>query len=123
MNREMPGCLANSSQVIFPVKQHVGLPIVCPQGVSRRAHLKVILGSIVKQQLQLHRARGFPDEAFSAVMTGIKSCGTKVYYKTLDDVPLDDTPCPCGDPNHWLVTWTIVDPQTGEQIYEQPTAS
>lgn len=32
-------------------------------------------------------------------------CG--YVYGTTDwlSLPLVDTPCPCGDPNHWLVRW------------------
>ena len=30
-------------------------------------------------------------------------CGETVVYQTADDVPLADTPCPCGNPDHWLI--------------------
>ena len=30
-------------------------------------------------------------------------CGNEVRYKTLDDIPTVDTPCLCGNPNHWFV--------------------
>ena len=31
-------------------------------------------------------------------------CGGGVtLYKTIDDVPEIDVPCPCGNPNHWIV--------------------
>jgi hypothetical protein len=30
-------------------------------------------------------------------------CGNEAYYETLDDIPNKDTPCPCGNPNHWYV--------------------
>lgn len=31
-------------------------------------------------------------------------CGTKAEYR-LDTFPLTDKPCPCGDPEHWLVRY------------------
>lgn len=37
-------------------------------------------------------------------------CGTTIGYETLDAIPLHDVPCPCGDPNHWLVKWEIPTP-------------
>lgn len=30
-------------------------------------------------------------------------CGNSLFCKTADDIPRQDTPCPCGNPNHWLV--------------------
>lgn len=30
-------------------------------------------------------------------------CEESVTYKTLDDIPEVDTPCPCGNPNHWFI--------------------
>jgi len=34
-------------------------------------------------------------------------CGVKRVYDDLSFVPLVDTPCPCGNPDHWLVRWEI----------------
>jgi hypothetical protein len=33
----------------------------------------------------------------------ILPCGNRAFYKTLDDVPVIDTPCPCGNPEHYFV--------------------
>ena len=30
-------------------------------------------------------------------------CGRTIEYWTVHDVPLVDTPCPCGNPSHWLI--------------------
>lgn len=32
-------------------------------------------------------------------------CGYKVEYRTIFDIPNEDTPCPCGATNHWLVRY------------------
>ncbi len=32
-------------------------------------------------------------------------CGNVARYETLDDVPMEDVPCPCGDPTHWFVQY------------------
>ena len=32
-------------------------------------------------------------------------CSQTVRYKTFEDIPLEDVPCPCGNPGHWLVKW------------------
>jgi len=32
-------------------------------------------------------------------------CSNRATYKTFEDIPLQDVPCPCGDPTHWLVQY------------------
>lgn len=32
-------------------------------------------------------------------------CSEVATYESLEDIPLVDTPCPCGDPDHWSVRW------------------
>jgi len=50
--------------------------------------------------LVAQRERGGPFFHFT-----MPECGTHVDYRTEADVPLVDTPCPCGNPAHWLVKW------------------
>jgi len=33
----------------------------------------------------------------------VAPCGRSVDYNTLDDIPVVDTPCPCGNPDHWFI--------------------
>ena len=35
--------------------------------------------------------------------------GEKAIYKTFEDIPKHDIPCPCGNKNHWLVKWVSID--------------
>lgn len=32
-------------------------------------------------------------------------CGYLYVLASMEDIPLVDTPCPCGNPEHWLVKW------------------
>jgi len=32
-------------------------------------------------------------------------CGNMLDIKQRRDIPLQDMPCPCGNPEHWLVKW------------------
>lgn len=32
-------------------------------------------------------------------------CGSEAVFNSADDIPLKDTPCPCGDGRHWLVKY------------------
>lgn len=49
--------------------------------------------------------RLFSTEHFPSPLTAEMPCGETLTYETPDDVSLKDVPCPCGDPNHWLVKW------------------
>jgi len=49
--------------------------------------------------------RLFSTEQFPSPLIAEMPCGETVVYETPDDVPLIDVPCPCGDPDHWLVKW------------------
>ena len=44
---------------------------------------------------------GFKDKVPEVIMP----CGSKVKYNTIFDIPNEDIPCPCGNPNHWLVKY------------------
>lgn len=49
--------------------------------------------------------RLFNQERFPSPLKAKMPCGETITYETPDDVSLVDVPCPCGDPNHWLVRW------------------
>lgn len=46
------------------------------------------------------------DPNFNLLHCSLKPCGGHATYRTVNDIPLVDIPCPCGDPNHWLIKWT-----------------
>lgn len=48
-------------------------------------------------------------EQFKLPFTIGLPCGETITCKTLEDIPLEDLPCPCGDPNHWLVRWETIE--------------
>ena len=32
-------------------------------------------------------------------------CGYVIHWDGWQDIPREDTPCPCGDPSHWIVKY------------------
>ena len=32
-------------------------------------------------------------------------CGHVIHWESWRDIPREDTPCPCGDPSHWIVKY------------------
>ena len=37
----------------------------------------------------------------------LKECGGSAVYETWEDVPEVDVPCPCSNPNHWLIKYEM----------------
>ena len=40
-----------------------------------------------------------------AIEEGRLPCGRAGEIINWDIIPLYDVPCPCGDPNHWMLKW------------------
>lgn len=61
------------------------------------------LGSINPRE-ELERFSGNPN-TYSAnhFLKVLMPCGYSVEYQSIDDVPMINTPCPCGRANHWIV--------------------
>ena len=36
---------------------------------------------------------------------GIGCCGGSADYKAKEDIPYHSVPCPCGNPDHWLIKY------------------
>ncbi len=46
-----------------------------------------------------------PDEHGNISVTIKMPCGSTIVYPDIDDVPMENIPCPCGDTTHWLVRY------------------
>ena len=65
--------------------------------------LKQVLVDAVKEQI---RENGRLRRNYDAVLEiELEGCGGKASYKTWDDIPDESIPCPCGNPNHWLIRY------------------
>lgn len=53
----------------------------------------------------LQRKVDVNSQDFTLLGVYLKPCGGSATYRTVDDIPLVDVPCPCGDPNHWLIKY------------------
>jgi len=84
-------------------QEYIALCIHVPNGKTSRDVLKEYVGSLPENTIVGHAS-----DYFLKIET---PCGHIKVYPTLDDVPLVDTPCPCGNPNHYLIKIL----NTGEQ--------
>lgn len=80
----------------------VAILFSCPSGQH-----KEVVQAYADEILKRAQARGMNTSHPNFYLLGIslEACGGRVTYRTADDVPLVDVPCPCGDPNHWLIKW------------------
>jgi hypothetical protein len=56
-----------------------------------------------RQALMLWQELAFNSDFPRINLTIQTPCGRKIFYKYIDDVPDVDVPCPCGNPNHWVI--------------------
>lgn len=80
----------------------IGVYFNCPseqRGEVLQAWADEILTSAASAGLDTNS----PD--FILLVVSLEPCGGQATYRVADDIPLVDTPCPCGDPNHWLIRW------------------
>jgi hypothetical protein len=78
----------------------VGLGIVdTPRTTLAVAYMFARVGYVVKQM-------GASEGLTHIWPLGIHlACGESIEYKGPEDVPLENTPCTCGDPTHFFVKW------------------
>lgn len=60
-----------------------------------------------KSILEHFRKQGKEPMPGSPFLTIEMPCGKVVQYQTFADIPSEDVPCPCGDPKHWVVRYTV----------------
>lgn len=36
-------------------------------------------------------------------------CDTRITYRTFNEIPKEDVPCPCGNPKHWIVKYEVLE--------------
>lgn len=77
------GCDVNApSEKSVPPPSHYGVHITTPPGMSRVDYLQLLI-----KQAEM-------------------PCGNSTPMSRMyDALSLSDVPCPCGDPNHWVVKW------------------
>jgi len=56
--------------------------------------------SIKEAREDIGRSYAFPQILYM-------SCGYNDKVESIDQVPLFNVPCPCGDKNHWIVKYDI----------------
>ena len=55
----------------------------------------------------MEEAREGIRKGYSFPQTLYMSCGYKDKVESFDQIPLFNVPCPCGNPNHWIVKYDI----------------
>jgi len=70
--------------------------------------------------IALHGVGNNIDEAKQSIEEGYRfpqtlymSCGHKMTFHSAEKLPNQNIPCPCGNPNHWIVKYDILTRRKG----------
>lgn len=88
---------------IGDIETITGVFFNCPIGQRRE-----VLQAWANETLASAASAGLDTDSpnFTLLAVSLKTCGGQAMYRTVEDIPLVDVPCPCGNPNHWLVRWS-----------------
>ena len=82
----------------------IGIQFSCPADQSRVEFLRTWANDVLEA---LGRSGPNLDiDTATLLVVSLGECGGRATYLTVEEVPLVDVPCPCGDPNHWLIKWS-----------------
>lgn len=72
-------------------------------GTYAAVYIRCAPGKTVRETLE-ESVKFNPPSQYPIINLAIQMpCGKGVFYQTLDDIPTTDTPCTCGNPNHYFV--------------------
>jgi hypothetical protein len=86
-----------------PDAQVVGLHLARSEDIPIEQAKKTWKESI----LEHWRKQGVEFDPNAPFMSITMPCGERVEYQTFEDIPDEDVPCTCGNPNHWFVRHAI----------------
>lgn len=68
-----------------------------------RAPNRQALTTAVNQLIEVARDLLSPDKPYLSLTRD--ECGSVVEYLTEEEIPDTSVPCPCGDPEHWMILY------------------
>lgn len=83
----------------------VGIHFFCPAEQSRVEFIKTWAKDVEKAMGAFDLPGFDPSVLLIVSLDAVFGCGGQATYRTAEEVPLVNVPCPCGDPNHWLIKW------------------
>ena len=81
------------------VDQYTGMQITCP--LEKR--IETVLHAM-REGRRLAEEGGYLMED-APVLSITEPCGNSVEYAEIEDIPLVDIPCTCGNPNHYFIRY------------------
>ncbi len=73
-----------------------GGEVICWRAASHKALVDYLESNVDLSKVDVVLVGGIHGEGM---------CGTWVGYKTLEDIPHESVPCPCGNPKHWIIKY------------------
>lgn len=81
----------------------IGIHFDCPAN-SRKEFLQEWARKLQQETVLSRAIAKSPNYVLLAI--SLEPCNGRATYRTVDDIPLTDAPCPCGDPSHWLIKYS-----------------
>jgi hypothetical protein len=92
---------------IIPMDADVQLGEICAiRATNRQVLVDEINARIESGWIRAHPEASYLFVSLSCPDLGCPGCSAE--YKTEADVPEHSVPCPCGNPNHWLIKYEEV---------------
>ncbi len=85
--------------------RYTGLQLQRSEGIPIEAARKLWKQSIINEAKKQGKEPA-PGEPFIRIEA---PCGQVIQYQTFEDIPVNDTPCPCGDPLHMAVRYIVLE--------------
>lgn len=95
---------ADISDVLVMESTHIILGEICAIKATNRD----VLISKINQYIETFFFDGSKDKIYLRIELGGQQLGHIRYsadYPTEADVPSHSVPCPCGNPNHWMIKY------------------
>ena len=85
--------------VLHETEKYIGVEVTCP--LERRIDT---ISHAMREGRRLAEEGGYLMED-APVLSITEPCGNSVEYAEIEDIPLVDVPCTCGNPDHYFIKY------------------
>ena len=105
--------MSEADFIEVPYDSYSAITIMPQPGQSRLDVWKEQMGFVAVAMAAACAEEGIEMPDDPALVVGMPDCGGSAVYDTVNDIPLVDVPCPCGDPRHWLIKYEDIEGGVG----------
>ena len=88
------------------VAKAVGLQLSIVRKIATNISIEKLQRSLRRSIIaHIYSVGGQIDEQGNLLVTLTMPCGNSITYPDVEDIPMEDIPCSCGDLTHWFVKY------------------